>query len=50
MDVWGLMLSGIGAVLVAAGQEIVASVTDMCLRAHEAFLGSLAGGSDVKSY
>src|SRR5262245_55425175 len=47
MDVWGLMLSGIGAVLVAAGQEIVTGVTDMWLRAHEAFLGSLAGGSGV---
>jgi hypothetical protein len=44
MDVWGLMLNGVGAVLIAAGQEIVTSVTDMWLRAHELFLGSLGGG------
>jgi hypothetical protein len=48
MDVWGLILSGIGAVLVAAGQEIVARVTAKWLRAHETLLGSLAGGRDVK--
>jgi hypothetical protein len=42
MDMWGLILSGIGAVLIAAGQELVASVTAMWLRAHESFLGSLA--------
>jgi len=34
MDVWGLILSGIGAVLIAAGQEIVARVTAAWLRAH----------------
>jgi hypothetical protein len=38
MDVWGLVLSGIGAVLIAAGQEIVARVTALWLRAHEAIL------------
>jgi hypothetical protein len=42
MDMWGLILSGIGAVLIAAGQELVASVTAMRLRAHESFLGSFA--------
>jgi hypothetical protein len=47
MDVWGLMLSGIGAVLIAEGQEIVATVTDTWLRAHEASLGSLVGGGDA---
>jgi hypothetical protein len=47
MDVWGLMLSGVGAVLIAAGQEIVGSVTAMWLRAHELFLVSLVGGGDV---
>ena len=41
MDVWGLPLSGIGAVLIAAGQEIVAGVTAIWLRAHESTLGSL---------
>ena len=44
MDVWGLILSGMGAVLIAAGQEMVASVTDMWLRAHEALF---VGGGDV---
>ena len=39
MDVWGLLLNGIGAVLNAAGQEIVAGVTAIWLRAHEAILG-----------
>lgn len=43
MDVWGLMLSGLGAVLIAIGQEIVAGVTAKWLGAHEAILGSLAG-------
>jgi hypothetical protein len=38
MDVWGLMLNGVGAVLIAAGQEIVARVTAMWLRVHETFL------------
>jgi hypothetical protein len=47
MDVWGLILNGIGAVLIAAGQEIVAGVTAMWLRAHETLLGSLVGGRDV---
>ena len=47
MDVWGLILSGLGALLIAAGQEMVASVTDMWLRAHEAFLTSFVGGADV---
>jgi hypothetical protein len=47
MDVWGLILNGIGAVLIAAGQEIVGSVTAMWLRAHEASLVSLGGGGDV---
>ena len=42
MDMWGLILSGIGAVLIAAGQELVASVTAVWLRAHESFLDSLA--------
>jgi hypothetical protein len=44
MDVWGLMLNGVGAVLIAAGQEIVARVTAMWLRFHETFLVSLGGG------
>lgn len=47
MDVWGLILSGIGAVLIAIGQEIVASVTAKWLRAHEAILGSLAARGDA---
>jgi hypothetical protein len=47
MDVWGLILSGIGAVLIAFGQDIVASVTDTWLRAHEAILGSLVGRRDA---
>ncbi|MGB9042139.1 MAG: hypothetical protein WCC81_06660 [Pseudolabrys sp.] len=47
MDVWGLILSGIGAVLIAAGQEIVAGVTAIWLRAHEAILGSLLSRGDV---
>ena len=38
MDVWGLVLNGIGAVLIAAGQEIVAGVTTIWLGAHEAIL------------
>jgi len=41
------MLNGVGAVLIAAGQEIVGSVTAMWLRAHELFLVSLVGGGDV---
>lgn len=41
MNVWGLILSGVGAVLLAIGQEMVAGVTDRWLRAHEAVLGSL---------
>jgi len=46
MDVWGLVLNGIGAVLIAAGQEIVAGVTAIWLRAHETILGGrgAAGG------
>ena len=44
MDVWGLILISVGAVLIATGQEIVARVTAMWLRAHEAFLVSLGGG------
>jgi len=47
MDVWGLMLSGIGAVLIAAGQEIVARVTGAWLRAHEASLSSLVAPGDI---
>jgi hypothetical protein len=47
MDVWGLILSGIGAVLIAAGQEMVASVTHMWLRAHEAFLISFVSSEDA---
>jgi hypothetical protein len=47
MDVWGLILNGIGAVLIAVGQEIVAGVTTMWLHAHEAFLGSLAESRDL---
>jgi hypothetical protein len=47
MDVWGLILSGMGAVLLAAGQEMVARVTDIWLRTHEAFLASFVGGGDV---
>jgi hypothetical protein len=43
----GLILSGIGAVLIAAGQEIVARVTAAWLRAHEASLSSPVGPSDV---
>ena len=44
MEVWGLILNCVGAVLIAAGQEIVTRVTAMWLRAHEAFLASLGGG------
>ena len=47
MDVWGLVLSGIGAVLIAAGQEIVAGVTAIWLRAHEAILGTLLKRGEV---
>jgi hypothetical protein len=47
MDVWGLILSGVGAVLIAAGQDIVAGVTARWLRAHEAILGSLGSNSDA---
>jgi hypothetical protein len=47
MDVWGLILSGIGAVLIAAGQEIVAGVTAIWLRAHESILGSLLSRGEV---
>ena len=47
MDVWGLILGGIGAVLIAMGQDIVAGVTDRWLRAHEATLSSLAGRGDA---
>ena len=47
MDVWGLVLSGIGAVLIAAGQEIVAGVTTIWLRAHESILGSLLSRGQV---
>ena len=42
-----MILNCVGAVLIATGQEIVAHVTDMWLRAHEAFLVSL-GGRDVQ--
>jgi hypothetical protein len=48
MDVWGLILSGIGAVLIATGQEIVSGVTDTWLRAHEAILGSLVTRRDAE--
>lgn len=47
MDVWGLILSGVGAVLIAIGQEIVAGVTAKWLRAHEAILGSLVTRGDA---
>jgi hypothetical protein len=47
MDVWGLILSGIGAVLLVTGQEIVAGVTARWLRAHEAILGSLVTHADA---
>ena len=47
MDVWGLILSGIGAVLIAAGQEIAARVTGAWLRAHEASLSSLVAPGDI---
>ena len=47
MDVWGLVLSGIGAVLIATGQEIVAGVTAIWLRVHEAILGSLLNRDEV---
>ena len=47
MDVWGLILSGIGAVLIAAGQEIVTRVTAVWLRAQKASLSSLVGPGDV---
>jgi hypothetical protein len=51
MDVWGLILSGVGAVLIAIGQDVVAGVTTKWLRAHEAALGSLVrrGGADQTS-
>jgi len=42
-----LILSGIGGVLIAAGQEIVAGVTATWLRAHEAILGSFLGRGEV---
>ena len=48
MNVWGLMLSGIGALLIATGQEIISRVTDTWLRAHEAILGSLVTRSEVE--
>lgn len=48
MDVWGLILGGIGAVLIATGQDIVAGVTGAWLRAHETILGSLVTRSDVE--
>ena len=48
MDVWGLILSGIGAVLIAAGQEIVAKVSAVWLRAHEISLSSLDGHGDAR--
>jgi hypothetical protein len=38
MDVWGLILSGVRAVLIAIGQEIIAGVTAIWLRAREAIL------------
>jgi hypothetical protein len=47
MDVWGLVLSGIGALLIAAGQEIVAGVTTIWPRAHESILGSLLSSGQV---
>ena len=47
MDVWGLILIGIGAVLIAAGQEIGARATAMRLRAHEALFSSLVDGGDI---
>ena len=47
MDVWGLILSGVGAVLIAIGQEIVAGVTAKWLHAHEAILGSLVTRGDA---
>jgi hypothetical protein len=47
MDVWGLILSGIGAVPIASGQELVAGVSATWLRAHEDILGSLAGPADA---
>ena len=47
MDVWGLILSGVGAVVLAIGQEIVAGVTARWLRAHEIILGSLVTRGDA---
>src|SRR6478752_6496992 len=47
MDVWGLLLNGIGAVLIAAGQEIVAGVTAIWLRAHEAISGGRGAADRV---
>ena len=48
MTVWGLILSGIGALLIAIGQEVISRVTGTWLRAHEAALGSLVTRSDVE--
>jgi hypothetical protein len=48
MTVWGLILNGIGAFLIATGQEIMSRVTHTWLRAHEAILGSLVTRSDVE--
>ena len=47
MDVWGLVFNAIGAVLIAAGQEIVAGVTAIWLRAHEAILGGRGAADGV---
>jgi hypothetical protein len=47
MDVWGLILSGVGAVLLAIGQEIVGGITAKWLRAHETILGSLVTHGDA---
>jgi hypothetical protein len=48
MTVWGLILNGIGAFLIATGQEIMSRVTHRWLRAHEAILGSLVTRSDAE--
>jgi hypothetical protein len=48
MTVWGLILNGIGAFLIATGQEIMSRVTHTWLRAHEAILGLLVTRSDAE--
>src|SRR5215469_1104014 len=50
MDVCGLIRSGAGAVLIAAGQEFVARVTRTWLRAHEASISLIGQQGDVRRH